>query len=179
MLPIHSIFSIFSPSSLYIFSPFHLSIYRIPFKLSWHPSGAYLACPSGKEVRVFSRETWNIAFTLKEEHSSDVSLVAWSPSGQHLVTVFSGQLLIWETQSRQSIDRLKHDRTITSISWEPQGSALAWADAFGHFGVWRDVVKQPSIASSLMEGKKENFADVLFGEEDDAIVMSCSIQKKR
>lgn len=80
-------------------------------QIDWHPNGKFVAVPVRNQVIVYERDSWDELYTFSgdEGHSREVSLAVWSPNGEYLASVsINGEIIVWETQSRQTLGRFKH-----------------------------------------------------------------------
>ncbi|OQV12792.1 WD repeat and HMG-box DNA-binding protein 1 [Hypsibius exemplaris] len=112
-------------------------------RMSFAPgSGALLAMPSGKEVKLHSRPSWESVGTLSDVAATkaDVSIAAFSPDGSHIAAAHNdGVIVIYHTASRKSVNvfKTKRQRAICAIQWSPvaRSASLVYADTFGSVGV--------------------------------------------
>mmetsp|Transcript_34086 Transcript_34086/g.102777 ORF Transcript_34086/g.102777 Transcript_34086/m.102777 type:complete len:1063 (-) Transcript_34086:167-3355(-) len=151
-----------------------------PLFIEWHPAGKLLAIPIGNRVVVYERDSWDELYSFggDEGHTTEASIAAWSPNGEYLATVsVSGEVIVWETQKRQSLGRFKHREglAISSIAWHPKGNEIAWADVHGKFSVWKEPVPEASqfslpvggdAVAAAAEAEAQNLAS-LFADDDD------------
>ena len=117
--------------------------------MDWHPNGKFIAIPIENQVHVYERDSWDqtFAFGGEDGHSKPVAMAVWSPNGEYIASVSThGEILVWETQTKQSLGRFKHKEglAISSISWHPEGNAIVWADMNGKFSVWKEPVPEAS-----------------------------------
>ena len=120
------------------------------------------------------------SFGGEEGHSQPVATANWSPNGEYLASVsVAGEIIVWETSSRQSLGRFKHREAlpICSISWNPSGNSILWADQHGKVSVWKDPVPEASQfaapsggdAVSAIETQKEELTNLFDDDEDEDI----------
>ena len=120
------------------------------------------------------------SFGGEEGHSQPVATANWSPNGEYLASVsVAGEIIVWETSSRQSLGRFKHREAlpICSISWNPSGNSILWADQHGEVSVWKDPVPEASQfaapsggdAVSAIETQKEELTNLFDDDEDEDI----------
>lgn len=50
------------------------------------------------------------------------------------------QILIWDVEKKQDLDRQKFSERISCMAWKPKGNALAVIDVMGKYGVWESPV---------------------------------------
>ncbi|XP_033641025.1 WD repeat and HMG-box DNA-binding protein 1-like [Asterias rubens] len=140
-------------------------------RLSWKPnSGELLAVPLEKEIQVFERDTWDMAFTLTPtEVTGFISIVQWSPCGQFLASANTdGSICIWDVGSRECIDRTKHNKglSICGLVWHPTGgNEIAYTDVMGNVGVLDNVIPAHRKKESQVSEYKQS-ADLF---DDEAI----------
>lgn len=100
---------------------------------------------------MYDRDTAEKLFTLRGDHTTPVCFLAWSLNGKYIATSgIDRQVLIWDVDKKQDIERQKFDDGICCMAWKPHGNALAVIDVMGKYGVWDMVV--PSSMKSPMEG---------------------------
>lgn len=149
-------------------------------RIAWHPAGKLLAIPIGSRVVIYERDSWEDLYSFggDEGHTKEVSIARWSPNGEYLATVsINGEIIVWETQKRQTLGRFKHRDAlpITSIAWHPKGNEIAWADVHGKFSVWKEPVPEASqfalpVGGDATAAATEASAQVvanLFADDDD------------
>lgn len=125
-------------------------------RISWHPSSKYVAVPVKNTVVMFSREGERIDAFQSDGHERRVSIAAWSPNGDYLASVsIDGEILVWNTDSLESVARFKHTTAVTGLSWNPTGNEIAWSDALGKFSVWRKPVPDVKKLTAPSAGPKE------------------------
>lgn len=81
------------------------------FKMDWHPNGKFIAIPIGNQIHVYERDSWDLSFSFSGEdgHSKNVAMAVWSPNGEYLASVSThGEIIVWETQSKQTLGRFKY-----------------------------------------------------------------------
>ena len=130
-------------------------------------------------MHVYERDSWDqtFAFSSEDGHSKDVALVAWSPNGEYLASVsIHGEIIVWETQSKQTLGRFKHRDAIPicDIAWHPSGNEILWADNHGKFSVWKEPVPDASQFAKPTGGDAASEANAsaqqlanLFPDDDD------------
>ena len=68
-----------------------------------------------------------------------VTLLAWAPNGAYLAS--SGedcQTLVWDCQTRETLDRYKTDVPLASLLWRENALFLLTTD--GQLAAWREVI---------------------------------------
>eukprot|EP00743_Colponemidia_sp_Colp-15_P005428 GILK01005834.1.p1 GENE.GILK01005834.1~~GILK01005834.1.p1 ORF type:complete len:1072 (+),score=257.64 GILK01005834.1:57-3218(+) len=110
-------------------------------RISWHPEGTMLAVPGYKEVKLLERDSWKILAELRDEHTKESSITVWSPNGNYLATAgLDQQLILWDSTTKQSVDRFKVDTILVGVSWNPTANAIAVIDVDGRYGIWEDPI---------------------------------------
>jgi len=111
-------------------------------KLNWHPSGDFLAFPGlNGDIKVASKDTWEIVYSLKSGHKEMVSILKWSPNGLYLLsTGYDDQILVWDITTRESIIKTKSSCLVSDISWSPCENSIAWIDIEGMYGVRESII---------------------------------------
>lgn len=144
------------------------------------------------DIKVLDRDTWKVSYILKDGHSKPVSLIAWSPNGNYLASsgTFStrnsthpstiqlefnlkgldNQVLIWDTTSKVSLHKHKHDVFMSGMSWSPKANALALIDVSGRFGIWENPVpsKFPNpwtLSHGKIQKTENNLASLFENDE--------------
>jgi chromosome transmission fidelity protein 4 len=161
-------------------------------KIDWHPNGKFIAVPVGQRTTVYERDTWEVAFSFggEEGHSRAVALAAWSPNGEYLASVsIGGEIIVWETQTKQSLGRFKHKEglPISSIAWDPSGNALLWGDAFGKVAVWKEPVPAASQfaaptggdAVAAVESQAQDLSNLFDDDDEEDIGKRKRLKKKK
>jgi len=151
-------------------------------KIDWHPNGKFIAIPVGNRTTIYERDTWEMTFSFggEEGHSQPVATANWSPNGEYLASVsVAGEIIVWETSSRQTLGRFKHKEglPICSVSWNPSGNSILWADDHGKVSVWKDVVPEASQfaapsggdAVSAIETQKKELTNLFDDDEDEDV----------
>ncbi|XP_078443316.1 transducin family protein / WD-40 repeat family protein isoform X2 [Wolffia australiana] len=139
--------------------------------VSWRPDGEVLAIPGLKnDVVMHDRDTSEKVFSLKGDHEDSVCFFSWSMNGKYMATAGADrQVLIWDVDLKQDIERQKFEERISSLAWKPKGNALAVIDCKGKFGIWETPV--PSFMKSPSEDvpvlKTTNQASLFFDEDDE------------
>ncbi|XP_054806896.1 protein ENHANCER OF LHP1 1 isoform X1 [Prosopis cineraria] len=147
--------------------------------LCWSPDGETLAVPGLKnDVVMYDRDTAEKLFTLKGDHTQPICFLSWSPNGKYMATSSSDrQILIWDVNRKQDIDRQKFNERICCMAWKPIGNAIAIIDVMGKFGIWDSVI--PSSMKSPTEDiptqSKNSNGLLLFDEEDPDLCESGSV----
>ncbi|CAI9786763.1 unnamed protein product [Fraxinus pennsylvanica] len=104
-----------------------------------------------------------------------MNILGWSPDGDMLavpglkndVVIVDRQVLIWEVDKKQDIERQKFNYSVSCMAWKPHGNALAVIDFMGKYGLWESVV--PSSMKSPTEDIPSLYSSgfVLFDNEEE------------
>ena len=108
-------------------------------RLSFSPkTGAFLAVPHTKEVKLYNRDKWEIVgFLADPDVKDDVGLCAFSPCGTHIAAGYNdGMIVIYSFNSRKAVNTFKHpkQKRICGMQWSPivSTSSLAYSDDHGN-----------------------------------------------
>lgn len=140
--------------------------------VSWSPDGEMLSVPGSRnDVVMYDRDTAEKLFSLRGDHTQPICYLSWSPNGKYMATSsLDRQILIWDIDQKQDIDRQKFDERICCMAWKPIGNALAVIDVMGKYGVWESVVpssmKPPTEDIPKLQSRNSNGL-LLFDEEDE------------
>ncbi|XP_071476243.1 WD repeat and HMG-box DNA-binding protein 1-like [Diadema antillarum] len=153
-----------------------VSLSKTLCRLSWEPvKGQFLAVPLEKEIQIFTRDSWDLAFSLKpEEAGGFVSVVAWSPCGKFLASAGTdGTLCIWDVGSRKCLERTKHKKglAICGLAWNPKGNQeIVFTDIMGQVGVFEGVVPASQSAPVTQEVTDDMVADLFDDAADEDLL---------
>ncbi|KAK4426922.1 hypothetical protein Salat_1461000 [Sesamum alatum] len=160
--------------------------------LSFDPKSEYLASLDSDGTVIYwelqSGSTVHVLKAISPKNGGDMSalnILAWSPDGEMLAVpglkndvymATSGldkQILIWDVDKKQDIERQKFSECISGMAWKPHGNALAVIDFMGKYGVWESAVpltmKSPTENIPGLHSKNGN-GFVLFDEEEEPAV---------
>ncbi|XWS51274.1 hypothetical protein CRYUN_Cryun12cG0162600 [Craigia yunnanensis] len=119
--------------------------------ISWSPDGETLAVPGLKnDIVMYDRDTAEKLFTLRGYHTQPICFMSWSPNGKYISSL-DKQVLIWDVNRKQDIDRQKFDYRICCMAWKPVGNALVIIDVMGKYGEDQELSMSGSL-SDLGEG---------------------------
>ncbi len=99
--------------------------------VAWDPQGKLLASGSAKDSSLY---IWNVESreptVLKKFRGGGYTLLAWSPSGDRLLTATPASVFrIWETRRWSAEDWDVLDGHVQSAVWSPCGTKLIFADS--------------------------------------------------
>ena len=102
------------------------------YSISWKSDGSQIAAVSlDGSVRILDAATLQPLGLLKGHLDSPIS-VAWSPNGQYLASgSVDNTIRIWDAATGQTVEVIPVDTSVASLSWSPDSSKLAYADASG------------------------------------------------
>lgn len=139
--------------------------------LCWSPDGETLAIPGLRnDVVMYDRDTAEKLFSLRGDHTQPICFLCWSPNGKYMATSgWDKQLLIWDVNRKQDIDRQKFDERVCCMAWKPIGNALAVIDVMGKYGIWDNVIpsSMKSPTEDIPERCKNSKGLLLFDEEEE------------
>ena len=70
-------------------------------------------------------------------HSNEVTAVAWSPDGRHILTAsMDGTARIWDATTGDTTLTLTHTDTVTAVAWSPDGRHILTASMDGTARIW-------------------------------------------
>jgi WD40 repeat protein len=94
---------------------------------AFSPDGAFLAIPSGEDVRLFDTATGRWRTTLRE-HRGRVRAIAFAPNGRVMATGNDATLCLWDRETGQALAFLSgHGGLVRNLAFSPTGTALASA----------------------------------------------------
>jgi chromosome transmission fidelity protein 4 len=96
-------------------------------KVAWHPDGTCFAFPGiNNDIRVFRSGTWMPFYSLENQHTLNVSTLAWSPNGYYLASVSEDHsIAIWNTKTKSTVRFESSVSLITDLSWNPTLNEIA------------------------------------------------------
>ena len=98
--------------------------------------GEWLALQGPWLVRLVPTNPELRAFDL-QQHSGDLSVLAFSPDGSRLATVEDRAVVVWDLTSRRELLRLSgHKETITAVAFSPDGSLIATSCGDAMTRIW-------------------------------------------
>ncbi|CAH1793164.1 unnamed protein product [Owenia fusiformis] len=161
-----------------------VSLSKTLCRLCWSPkTGKYLVVPGDKEVLVYERDTWEMAFKIVDKSILQlVNVVEFSPNGQYLaVACVDGSLSIWDFAFRDCLNRMQHENkhTICSLAWNPRSTnQIMFCDNHGQMGVVENAIESEEKTND--EAVASNDYDSLFAADDDDLLLSATapISKK-
>ncbi|KAG8946864.1 hypothetical protein FRC03_001246 [Tulasnella sp. 419] len=105
--------------------------------LQFSPDGSFLASGSNDHTAIIwkrdqseQEEAYSIHFRVKHkpkgsDKGESVQQVAWSPTGDHLLTRSSNMIKIWTTQKREAPVKIRRDHEVQEIAWLLDGNSFA------------------------------------------------------
>ncbi|XP_037576372.1 LOW QUALITY PROTEIN: WD repeat and HMG-box DNA-binding protein 1-like [Dermacentor silvarum] len=168
-------------------------------RLAWSPSGDKLAVPAKSEVRLVPRGSWDQVEVLAHDSIQEaLSIVAFSGCGKLLAAATrGGQLLVWDSSTRQLMHTLSCGEDVCSLSWNPRQKELVYCNAQGQLGLVEGIESgsskeqvPPPVTKAMPEERvdgeddgidlgqiKATYEPLIFGdsdaeEEDTAVVPS-------
>lgn len=80
-----------------------------------------------------------------EGHEGEVTAMAFSPKGDHLLSVGEdGLALVWDVKTQKIVHRSQHkDEKLFAAAWRPDGKQFAVAGEYGVVRVWEVGGKKP------------------------------------
>ncbi|KAI8853786.1 hypothetical protein BC829DRAFT_413416, partial [Chytridium lagenaria] len=133
-------------------------------RISWHPSGKFLAVPGRKrDIIVLSANTWKAAYTLKE-NSKGVTCLAWSSDGALLAAACEHNLQIWEPEKSKAacLKRFTHSATILGLAWHPNLQELCLSDN-------KSGILISKIGKVVITLTPEDELSLMFAEDNEAV----------
>ncbi|KAI0215234.1 WD repeat and HMG-box DNA-binding protein 1 [Lamellibrachia satsuma] len=150
-------------------------------RLAWDKQGKYLAVPMDNEVKVFETETWELAFSLKDDAIKEMaSIVCFTPCGKYLtLSTRDGTVVVWHfrTQKQVAVDCHEKRLTITALAWNPNGTnELSFCDNHGNLGVMENLLPSDIDESevSVTQEKGNHLIDDIFDDADDDMLLEAS-----
>jgi WD40 repeat protein len=108
-------------------------------QLEWSSTGEVLAASAGKTIFLW-RGTESIgAWYDARRH---VQAMSWSPSSPKLATATNKGLYLWQMGDEEPVELLAFPGAAVSVSWKPDGDALAVGTQDGFLQIWRQGKKE-------------------------------------
>ncbi len=110
-------------------------------QLAWSPDGEFLAVAGSKDVKILERASLKEVDACAGAHEHEVSIVQFSSNGLYLLSVdVTGLIVVWEFQSRESLQRYKNGSRVLAAKWDPFANTIAAISIKGEYGLIDDVV---------------------------------------
>ena len=110
-------------------------------QLAWSPDGDFLAVAGSKDVKILERASLKEVDACAGAHEHEVSIVQFSSNGLYLLSVdVTGLIVVWEFQSRESLQRYKNGSRVLAAKWDPFANTIAAISIKGEYGLIDDVV---------------------------------------
>ncbi|GAM28567.1 hypothetical protein SAMD00019534_117430 [Acytostelium subglobosum LB1] len=140
-------------------------------QMSWKPDSSHLAISSTNSVICLSATAnWDLVSSFEDDgHTREVTALAWCPNGIYLVSVAQDKnLLVWNTNTLQQVAQYRHDCTISSIAWKPDGNCLSFIDTKGQLGTYWNVIPS-TLVSPLDQAAIDRSKELmeLFDDDED------------
>ncbi|KAI5796779.1 WD40-repeat-containing domain protein [Pyronema domesticum] len=118
-------------------------------KVAWHPDGRAFAAPTGtREIVIVSRDNWTKQKSFSNEHSGEITDLAWSPNGAFLASAGKdGKVVIWESKDMTAVAAYPH-KNVCSLAWHPTDNTISFTTNEGRLYTLQNAVSG-SIAGRL------------------------------
>jgi WD40 repeat protein len=109
---------------------------------AWSPDGDQITfgspCPPDYLVNIWDANSGEQLFAIRGNDFSPGKTVAWSPSGDRILSVTEDNAAwVWDASNGEPLQNfLGHDINIWVVSWSPDGNQIATADESGKVIVW-------------------------------------------
>jgi WD40 repeat protein len=119
----------------------------------YSPDGSLLATSTGDwqkwqlpgELRLWNGKTGEEIASLAG-HANEIKRVAFSPSGDRLVsTAAGGWVFVWDLAEKKPVRQFKADAAPTSVCFLPDGQRIAIGDAKGGVAIWSLADGKPAV----------------------------------
>ena len=103
-------------------------------QLEWNADGKVLAAAAGKSIYLW-RGTESIGVWYDARRH--IQAMAWEPAGNKLATATNKGLYLWRLGNDEPMELLAFPGAAVSVSWKPDGKALAVGTQDGYLQLWR------------------------------------------
>ncbi|KAL8588870.1 hypothetical protein ACOMHN_051464 [Nucella lapillus] len=159
-----------------------LSLAKSLCRLCWSPDGQMLCVPVGKEVHLYSKDTWEVVDKLASpDLTGVVNVVSMSPDGQFVAAAcLDGVMAVFNWQKRTLVERRRHEKglTITAVAWNPANQHhLAFCDKEGQLGLVEDLLTSSQETGESSTGAMTTTGmEGVFDDDDDMLIQaSCKV----
>jgi eukaryotic-like serine/threonine-protein kinase len=96
--------------------------------VAWHPSKRLILAGGPGSVFLWDAVTRDqLWYEVFDDQYQAVNSVAWSSDGEHFAAVsLSGQVWVWELQTRTVVSRVHEGSPVGSVCWHPSGKVLIY-----------------------------------------------------
>ena len=126
-------------------------------QLEWSADGKVLAAAAGKSIYLW-RGTESIGVWYDARRH--IQAMAWEPAGNKLATATNKGLYLWRLGNNEPMELLAFPGAAVSVSWKPDGKALAVGTQDGFLQLWRKgkYDKSSQLTMSGYPGKVSNLS---------------------
>lgn len=148
-------------------SPLHKTILTLSANsLAWNPMEAFNIAVASEDHNIYLFDMRNLsrALNVYRDHVAAVMSVAWSPTGQELISgSYDRSIRLWDRSKGHSRDiyHTKRMQRVFSVLWSPDNSYVYSGSDDGNVRVWRAKASARQGVKSARERQKLEYDEKL------------------